>query len=270
MKGPVVVVVGGSPSSLAAVEAAAWEADHRGVPLLLAHAVAWPTGSVAVGDADGAGWRGVAGGALAEAERHARRVAPGLRMTSEVLVGEPARVLAGESRAATLTVVGGGGEERRGRLHRGPLTGRPAGCGHCPMLVVRGGANGGGPVVLADDGSQAVRAAAEFAFAEASARGAELVVLHTRGHGTIDGEGIPADLREEYAGVTVRTGRTRSRGRRAFVEASAGAQLVVVGVSGHGRVAAELPGSVGRLALRHTACTVAFVPAGREQPWSTL
>ncbi|MFD8717063.1 universal stress protein [Streptomyces sp. NPDC059629] len=44
MSGPVVVEADGSPSSRAAVEAAAWEADRHGVDLRLAHGLAWPAG----------------------------------------------------------------------------------------------------------------------------------------------------------------------------------------------------------------------------------
>ncbi|MHC3469848.1 universal stress protein [Streptomyces sp. 7R007] len=260
MSGPVVVGVGGSPSSLAAVEAAAWEADRRGVALQLAHAVAWPADPVAPGvppwDPDGAGLPGMARGTLAEAERRARRVAPGLAITSGVLVGEPVTVLESESRAATLTVVGGRRQGRFGGLPYGSVAGRLTAHGRCPLLVVRGRVNRTGPVVLACDGSPASRAAAAFAFAEAAERGAELVVLHTRDAGTYP------DVRREHPDVAVRPRRIRGRARLAVVEATAGAQLVVIGVRAH----AGVTGAVGRAVLRHAPCTVAVVPDGAARP----
>ncbi|MET7479290.1 universal stress protein [Streptomyces sp. NPDC005648] len=269
MNGPVVVGVGASPSSLAAVETAAWEADRRGVGLRLAHVVAWPSDPVAPGvppwDPDGAGLRGSAGGALAEAERHARQVAPGLPITSEVLVGEPGTVLEGESRAASLTVVGGRRQGRFGGLPFGSVAGRLTALGRCPLLVVRGRTNRSGPVVLADDTSPSARAAAAFAFAEAAERGADLVVLHTRELGPDDGAGALSELRRKYAGVSVRFRRIRGRSRPAVAEASAGAQLAVVGVPAHTGIADALSGSVGRAILRHASCTVAVVPAGHTR-----
>ncbi|MFF4908126.1 universal stress protein [Streptomyces sp. NPDC001260] len=266
MNGPVVVGVGASSSSLAAVEAAAWEAERRGVGLRLAHAVAWPSDPVAPGvppwDPDGAGLRASAGGALAEAERHARRVSPQLPITSEVLVGEPGTVLESQSRAASLTVVGGRRQGRFGGLPFGSVAGRLTAQGRCPVLVVRGRTGRSGPVVLASGGaSPAARAAAEFAFAEAAQRTAELVVLHTRGHGR-DGAALVAELRRTYPDVVVRHRRIRGRNRPVVIGASAGAQLAVVGVPTHTGLTDTLTGSLGRALLHHAPCTVAVVPPG--------
>jgi nucleotide-binding universal stress UspA family protein len=262
MNGPVVVGVGASPSSLAAVETAAWEAERRGVGLRLAHAVAWPSDPVAPGvppwDPDGAGLRASAGGALAEAERHARRVAPELPITSEVLVGEPGTVLQSQSRAASLTVVGGRRQGRFGGLPFGSVAGLLTARGRCPVLVVRGRTGRSGPVVLASDGgSPAARAAAEFAFAEAAQRAAELVVLHTGGDGP---DGVLTELRRTYPDVVVRHRRIRGRSRPVVVGASAGAQLAVVGVPTHTGLTDTLTGSLGRALLHHAPCTVAVVP----------
>ncbi|MFF4359980.1 universal stress protein [Streptomyces sp. NPDC001604] len=155
MNGPVVVGADGSPSGLAAVEAAAWEADRRGVGLEPAHALTWseelvPAG-VAPWDPDGGGLRDRVNEALADAEGRARRLAPDLAITREVLVGEPATVLGSASRAASLTVVGSGhARGMRGRLH-GSVAGRLTARAGCPVLVVCGRQSRTGPVVLAQD-----------------------------------------------------------------------------------------------------------------------
>lgn len=260
MNGPVVVGVDGSPSGLAAVEAAAWEADRRGVGLELAHVLTWseelvPAG-VAPWDPDGGGLRDRVNEALADAEWRARRVAPDLTITREVLVGEPVTVLGSESRAASLTVVGSRpAHGMRGRLH-GSVAGRLTAEAGCPVLVVCGRQSRTGPVVLAQDESPVAREAAEFAFAEASERGVDLVVLHrTAAARALSG------LRERYPDVVVRTRPLRGRRHRSLVEASVGAQLVVVGVRRRNGSAAALSGPDGRTILRQAHCPVALVPS---------
>lgn len=251
MKGPVVVGVDGSPSSLVAVETAALEAERRGTGLRLAHALAWAPARVRPGvppwDPDGAGLRESVNGRLSEAERHARKAAPHVTITSDVLIGDPLDVLQTESRTASLTVV----DALRPAGRAGLLTSR----GHCPLLVVRGRTERHGPVVLADGASAA---AAEFAFAEAAQRGADLLVLRTRG----DALRRPLTrLRKKYPGVRVRDRRIRRRGGRALVRASVGAQLVVIAAR-HGALE-RVPGSAGRTLVGRAHCPVAVVP-GRK------
>ncbi|GAA3771577.1 universal stress protein [Streptomyces coacervatus] len=262
MNGPVVVGVDGTPSGLAAVEAAAWEADRRGVGLELAHALMWSAGHIPPGvapwDPDGGGLRDRVNEALTDAERRARRVAPDVAITREVLVGEPVTVLRSESRAASLTVVGGSSAYgMRGRLH-GSVAGRLTAHAGCPVLVVCGRQRRTGPVVLAQDESREAREAAEFAFAEASERGADLVILHT----TPAARAL-SGLREKYPDLTVRTRPVRGRNHRALAEASADAQLVVVGVRRRNGSAAALSGPDGRAILRHAHYPVALVPSGK-------
>jgi nucleotide-binding universal stress UspA family protein len=251
MKGPVVVGVDGSPSSLDAVEAAARAAERRGTQLHVAHALAWTAAPVRPGvppwDPDGAGLRDSVDGGVSEAERRARKAAPHVTVTCGVLLGEPADVLESESRTASLAVVDG-------RRPNG-LTGRLTAHGRCPLLVVRGRTERRGPVVLADTTSPA---AAEFAFAEASERGADLLVLHTRPGAA---RRPLTGLRKKYPGVTVLDRRTPRRGGRALVEASAGAQLVVI--AAHHKALEALPGSAARTLMGRAHCPVAVVPGGK-------
>lgn len=263
MSGQVVVGVDGSTSSLVAVEVAAREADRRGVRLQLAHAFEWTSGSVPDGvppwDPGGADTSASVSGTLTEAERRARRAAPHVVITHEVLVGEPGAVLETESRGASLTVVGSGRPGWSNGLLHGSVAGQVAAHGRCPVLVVRGRPDPTGPVLLADEAAQTARETAEFAFAEAAARGVELVALRKRGPA-----GTVSELQRKYPEVTVHHRWVRGRPHRAVVEASADAQLVVVGAHGWGGGAGLLPGSVAQTALRHAHCPVAVVH-GRER-----
>ncbi|MFI1051541.1 universal stress protein [Streptomyces griseoruber] len=272
--GPVLVGVDGSASSLAAVETAAREADRLGVELRLAHALAWPAAHVPPGvppwDPVGTGVRGPVGSALTEAERRARDAAPGLRVTHTVLLGEPAAVLETESRGASLTVVGSRSARRPAAARSGSVAVRLAAHGGSPVLMVRGRPDPAGPVVLAGDHGHLGREAVAFAFAEASARGTDVMVLN--GSGTPEGEepdrpdDTLAAAREEYPDVTVHRRRVRGGTRRAVVAASARAQLVVIGTRGRGGFAAALPTRVSRAALRHADCPVAVIHAAQEAP----
>jgi len=255
MRGPVVVEVDGTSSSLAAVEVAAWEADRLGVDLRLTHAFTWPAGHVPPGvppwDSEGAGLRDRVNGTFAAAEQRARRVAPHVTITRDVLVGEPVTVLESESRSASLTVLGAR------RAHgSGSVADRLAAHSRGPVLVLRGEPDHGGPVVLVDDCSPQARTTAEFAFAEASEHGTDLVVLRTR---RVPVRWSLTELSKRYPAVGVRHRRIRSR--RALVEASAAARLVVVGT--RHRMLGLSSGAVGRTALRHARCPVAVVPEAK-------
>ncbi|MCH0565793.1 MULTISPECIES: universal stress protein [unclassified Streptomyces] len=264
MLGPVVVGVDGSPSSLAAVEVAAREAERRGVGLRLTHAIGRGAGGTPPGaapwDPDGAAGRARMNSVLRAAEGRARREVPGLTISRDVLVGEPAAVLECAGRDAALTVVGSGPSRHRG-LPR-PSVGRLLGArGRGPVLVVRGRPARGGPVVLVDGGAPADRAAAEFAFAEAAGRGTELVVLTPRGGHPHSGRAMAPDLRTAYPDVAVRPRRVRGGTGRTLAEVSAGAQLVVVPARPRTSVLGAVPhATAGWSALRHAHCPVALVP----------
>lgn len=291
--GPVVVGVDGSPSSLAAVEAAVREARLRGVGLRVVHAFTWPAmhaplGPSPLGPPEG-GMRDMVERMMAEAVKRARTVAPEAEVTRAVIIGEPLTVLEAQSRTAELIVVGSRGRGGFVGLLLGSTAVHLAAHGRCPVLVVRGRPDPTGPVLLAVDGSPAGQTAVAFAFAEASMRGADLVALHTWSTWTDradSGPGSPLNLvddldrlREEeervmdealsgrrgkHPDVTVHRRLVRARTRPALIEASGNAQLMVVGARGHGGFTGLLLGSVGQAVLHHAHCPVTVVRSDQE------
>ncbi|MEU3980826.1 universal stress protein [Streptomyces sp. NPDC026672] len=249
MKGPVVVGVDGSASDRGVVEAAAREADRRDTALRLVHAMGWSAGAAAW-DPAGRAVRERVSAILTEAERRARQVAPHLDVAQDVLIGDPGPVLETESSDASLAVVGGRCPEHP---HKGSVAGHLSTHARCPVLVVRGRPEPGGTVVLAGDGSPGMREAAEFAFAEAAARGADLTALHPHVLA-----GMLHDLRAAHPGVTVHDHPVPGRFGRTVTVASAHAQLVVLAARGRRRMAWE---ALRRSLLRDAGCPVAVVPA---------
>lgn len=280
MSGPVVVGVDGSPSNLAVVEVAAREAERLGVGLELTQTVGWPSGAgrfaIPSWESAGTGGHASTSGVLAEAERHARGAAPRVRISRGVLVGDSGTVLEGESRTASLTVVGSDGTRWHGTRRDGSLAARLSACVSGPLLVVRGRPNPVGPVLLVVHGASTLRGAAEFAFAEASAHGVDLVAVRLRNvsaarpyggsaqAATEDEEDLVlaeelSELRERYPDVTVRCRRPGGSSRRALVEASADSRLLVAGVRDRFRFARLPLDPVCQTALHEADCPVALV-----------
>ncbi|MGV9316865.1 universal stress protein [Streptomyces sp. NPDC003691] len=288
MNGPVVVGVDGSASALAAVEIAAREAKQRGVGLEVVHAFIWPALHVSLGPSpagppDG-GLRNAAEKLLSEAVDRARETEPGIEADGLLITGEPLTVLEARSRKASLVVVGSRGMGGFIGLLVGSTAVHLAAHGRCPVLVVRGEAVDGGPVVVAVDGSPQGDAAVGFAFAEASARGADLVAVHAWNTWTERGgedPGHPQNLvdgidrmrddeerllaealagwRDRYPEVTVHRRLVENRIRQALIEATEQAQLIVVGARGRGGFTGLLLGSVSQALLHHAHCPVAVV-----------
>ncbi|MEV0181756.1 universal stress protein [Streptomyces sp. NPDC050625] len=288
MTEPVVVGVDGSPSSLDAVGMAAREAALRGTGLRLVHAFGWPSihppPGVPPWTPATAGVRELVDGTLATAEQRAREVAPHLDITREVTVGEPLMVLEIESRTASLVVVGSRGLGAFGSLLLGSTAVHLAAHGRCPVLVVRGGPNPTGPVLLAVDGSPAGEKAVGFAFAEAAVRDADLLAVHvwnTWNERAYEGPADPLNMvvdierlraeeqhllnetlspwQSRYPQVAVERRMLRSRIRTALIDASHNAQLVVAGARGRGGFTGLLLGSVSQALLHHSHCPVAVV-----------
>ncbi|MFF8675204.1 universal stress protein [Streptomyces sp. NPDC015242] len=292
MNDPVIVGVDGSASAVNAVEVAAREAHLRGVGLRLVHAFGRgsgpaPTGAPPWHPGDD-GLEPMVRGALAGAEERARAIAPDIGISRSVVAGEAVDVLEIESRSASLAVVGHRGHSGFAGLLLGSTAVHLAAHGRCPLMVVRGRPDPAGPVLLAVDGSEAGRAAVEFAFAEAAWRGAPLVAVHvwnTWSERAYEGPGDPLNAmvadaehlraaeqrlldeavalaRRAWPRVEVERRLVRSRIRPALIEASRDAQVVVAGARGRGGFAGLLLGSVSQALLHHADCPVVVVRGG--------
>jgi nucleotide-binding universal stress UspA family protein len=283
---PVVVGVDGSPSSAGAVELAAREAALRGCPLRVIHAFIWPYLHVPLEPAPLAppegGLQHEAERIVAEAVTRARTTAPEIAVDGETVVGAAAAVLREYSRTASIVVVGDRGLGGFTGLLVGSVAVQLAAHANCPLIVARGAVDATRPVLLGVDGSPANDPAVGFAFEEAALRGAPLVAHHAWTHpvSTEPGDMLPlvydaddvqaeetrvlaealAGWHDKYPDVVVRRELVRSGPRRALIEASGRAQLVVVGTRGRGGFAGLLLGSVSQAVLHHAACPVAIVP----------
>ncbi|HEY8452355.1 MAG: universal stress protein [Micromonosporaceae bacterium] len=281
---PIVVGVDGSDAGRAAIDLAVTEARLHRRPLRLVHAFVWPilgvyTGPSPEGPPDG-GLAADAERLLAESLDHARRAGPDLTVTGEIVTGAAAPVLLDEADRAWLLVLGSRGLGGFVGLLVGSVTVQVASHVRRPLLVARGRRRDDGPVVVGVDGP-ASAAAVEFAFAEAEARGAELVAVHAW-YGDLPEEveeKLPliydaadvtealrarlsewvAEARGRHPGVRAREEVRNGRPAKTLVEASREAQLVVVGARGRGGFAGLLLGSVSQALLHHAECPVAVV-----------
>ena len=286
---PVVVGVDGSGSAYRAVEWAAAEAARRGVALRLVSAFSWTTSDHPTRQSGRvAQYRDqlleAARHRLSRAARIAEDTSPGIETAPQVEIGAPIEVLGSEARRAQLLVLGDRGLGGVTGLVLGSVAVALAARGACPVVIVRGETrNTDGPVVVGTDGSPVSEAALGFAFDAAAVRGAELVALHAWSPTAVDKALEPmmdwdavadeedAVLAERLSGwgqkypqITVRRSVVRDGAARALVDASRGAQLVVVGSRGRGNAAGLLLGSVSHGVLHAAHCPVAIVRPGTD------
>ncbi|MDX5458953.1 universal stress protein [Micromonospora tulbaghiae] len=269
----VVVGVDGSEPATRAVRLAAREARRRNRPLRVVHGFIWPLLRVPVsapaGSPPGAGLRNQAEQLVSDAVAVAEAESPGLRITGEIIDGEAAAVLLGESPTAAVIVLGDRGLGGFAALVVGSVAVQVASYADCPVLIARGTARADGPVVAGVDGSTLSRAAVEFAAETASTRGAPLHMVHARPAPRGRDDGAEEDervLTEALAGIgerwpdlTVHAEAVRAKPVAALTTASAGAQLLVVGRQGRGALGGLLLGSVSQGILHRSACPVAVV-----------
>ncbi|MEV6812330.1 universal stress protein [Micromonospora sp. NPDC051296] len=285
----VVVGVDGSESALTAVRLAAAEAARRHRPLRVVHAFIWPMLHSPITPATdgppGGGLREQAERLVTAAVDEAEATSPGLRITGEIIDGEPAAVLLGEAPAAALMVLGDQGLGGLAALVVGSVAVQVAAHADCPVLVARGTPRTDGPVVVGVDGSALSQRAVEFAVQTAALRGVAVVAAHAYRHPASTGPGdmqplvydeselradeertvaeAVAGLAERYPEVSITRESVRGRAPQVLTDASRRAQLLVVGGQGRGELTGLLLGSVSHSVLHHSHCPVAVVRAPR-------
>ncbi len=288
------VIVAGVEGSSCAREAAGWaaaEADRRGATLLLVYTYMLPPMGYSpynpyppnvVDDLRAAGCA-----VLADTESELRRGYPDLPISTRMLYGDPAKVLARISASAAVTVVGAHSRNGVGQA-LGSVARHLAHANPVPVAVIRaGGGNPAGPVVVGLDGSAGSRAALSFALRTAAARGTTLIALWCRhipaGEGSTHdrqpagGPASPAQRqhgqledwltrgRAEHSDVQVEFVVVDERPAPALLRWSGSAQLVVVGSRGHHRLTEMVLGSTSQALIARSATPVVVVPQTVEK-----
>ncbi|MFC5957231.1 universal stress protein [Streptomyces pratens] len=286
---PIVIGVDPDPDKRTALAWAADEADRRRLPLTLVYAQGKPVpgfrqeGSPPSWEK----WREelhTAGNDVLErAAAFVESRCPGVDTSAVLAEGHPAWVLAEHSHHATQVVVGswhlGAVREQFGSAAVAlPLTAHAA----CPVVVLREAEHTTQQppyFVVGVDGSPHSAAAVDFAFEEASLRGAALRALyvwHTPLLGVLDEDAALQECRrllsETVAGRTaahpaVELHHEVVKGHpvQELTEASAHALGLVVGTRGRGGFGDMLLGSVSQGVLHHAHCPVLVVPHERER-----
>lgn len=290
--GSVAVGVDGSPSALRAVRWAAGVAVRDGLPLRLVHAysvaLGFPTGVTQQESflielrAQGRRW-------IDEGREVAAEVDPALPVEIVLKALPVAEALLHESTIASMLVLG----TRRLSALTGLLVGSTsvavAGHADCPVVIVRGpdpdvAPRETGPVVVGVDLTPVSDSAIAFAFAEASARKAELVAVHAwtesvfetalaAGGGPLDLEKCRQEARDmlaarlagwqdKYPDVRVRQDVVHDRPGRVLSHYSHSAQLAVVGRRGRDAFQSLVLGSTSQYLLHHARCPVAVTRSG--------
>jgi len=284
---PVVVGVDGSEESLLAAEWAAMEANRHGRPLRIVSAPAMlpRMHSFQVSPATVARvLRGASARALGTAVARAEEVAPGLEIATDLLSGPPALAVAGSGSDAAMLVVGARGAGGFAAMILGSVSRYAALRATCPVTVIRQASMAvHQEVAVGVRDPQDTSEALTFAFEEATARHADLVVVHAwywfpsalRAQVDKDAMGTPfhpeqisdqasrtlsAGLdrwREKYPDVRVRHDVIHGHPARVLANYSARADLVVIGRHGSPGI-----GSIQHALLDHARGPVVIVPAG--------
>jgi nucleotide-binding universal stress UspA family protein len=277
----VIIGVDGSEPGRIALRWAAAEAARRGTTLQIVHAyhARWPevayTPEHAERAAETAGQK-----ILATALEDVRLHEPGVVATGTSVQSGAAAALLDAAGPGDLIVVGSRGHSELGAVFTGSTCHQVASHAETSVVVVRGTADpADGPVVVGCDGSTPALSVLEVAFDVAAARGCGLTIVRAF-RPTMPA--WPADaappavfnaqtaqvaladelarvarpLTEKYPHVAVEYSVPGGDPAQVLVEASLGAQLVVVGSRGHGGFAGLLLGSVGLHLLHHSHCPV--------------
>ncbi|MFG2041854.1 universal stress protein [Dactylosporangium sp. NPDC048998] len=280
----VVVGVDGSPESVEALAWAAGDASRRHRALHVVHAFQLPAVygpfPPPVPSPYDDETRAAAERMLAGSVARARALAPGLEVTSDMPMRQPANALLAAAEHADTVVVGSRGLGGFAGLLLGSVSIEVSAHAACPVVVTHhGGGRPGaeaGRILVGIDAAHDADRALRFAFEQASARHTGLTAVHAhaaRGRMHTPGH-EPGDPREDerralaestcvwsgrYPDVDVQRAVVNGAPAAVLTELSAGAELLVVGSRGHGGFTGMLLGSVSQAVVRHAECPVAVV-----------
>jgi len=276
MSAPIIVGTDGSEPATAAVRWAAEEAARRNLPLCILHIrEPWSYGTVyypAPGVLDElaeAGEQLLAGAAEIAREGH-----PDLEVQTRLKYGRIAETLREEASKGTELVVGHRGLGGFTGLLLGAVGLRVAGHAHSPVIVVRGDTTGTqGEVSVGIDPAEDAHAVLTYAFTAAASRGDRLRIVYgwqippmylEAGYfprmdeieqtASSSLKLIADEWRRHFPEVEVIEETVREHPVRALADASAHADLVVVGSSNHSGL-----GSISHGLIHHAACPVAVI-----------
>ena len=279
---PVLVGVDGSSESDRALRWAAREAALRDAGLHIVHSWLWPLFRVPLGGSplapEGAGLQAEAERVLGDAETLARSVAPDASIETTLAVGEPATELIRRAPGAQVVVVGNRGLGGFTGLLLGSTGIALSAHSPCPVVIVRGTEPSRAPVVVGVGPGPEAEALVRRAAREAAMRGVELVAIHCwrpgvhltsltatsveqvraaarqAGRALLDKVVAPVGVEFDQVAIETRLGDREPAAE--LVDASRGAQLLLVGTRGRGPVQGMLLGSTAHAAIHHAACPV--------------
>ncbi|MFF4486529.1 universal stress protein [Streptomyces sp. NPDC001544] len=288
MELPLVVGVDGSDSSLRAVDWAADEAARHGLPLRLVHASLWERyeGALPSFGTDRPAEEVMAEHIVASCTERVGLRDPEVKASGEVLPEDAVTALLRAAPESFALVTGSRGRGRIAGLLLGSVSLAVAARAVCPVVVVRGAEPNVrgtlGRIVVGVGEPAGGAGAVRFAVREAEARGCALAAVRAwripaqeplnhmliadaaaRSREEQASAGLDDALREavtEHPGVVVHRHPAEGPAHRVLLEASADADLVVVGARRRqGDFGLQL-GRVAHTLLHHAQCPVAVVP----------
>lgn len=210
-------------------------------------------------------------------------------VTTSVMEGSAAAALVTASERATMVIVGSRGHGPATGWVIGSVSAQVAEYARCPVLVVHSDPPADGTlrrILVGVDGSSSSRAALQWAAALARTDGASVDALSAWHHppvfaatalppigdtGAEAGRALAAVVEETFeeqrpAGLELHT--MVGDAAHVLLDASEGADLVVVGSRGHGGFAGLLLGSVSARVAERADCAVLVIHGGAPPTWS--
>jgi nucleotide-binding universal stress UspA family protein len=209
---------------------------------------------------------------------------PGINIRPVVICGRAPRVLCEISEHADMLVLGSRGRGGFASLLLGSVSHQCAHHARCPLVIAHGRADSDGEsgqqraprIVVGVDGSAGSYLAMEWAASEAQLRGATLDVVYAW-HPLFDSyvalademrsgsQEVLAEAEKELSAIDsslVTEGHVvEARTAPGLLQASRGADLLVVGSRGRGGFTGLLLGSVSQACITHATCPVAVIRA---------